>query len=154
MLTYSITEEMLKSFMNDLFLKPVFDVFEVRSVKVRHAVTFEIDGALAGDPADSAKTEGYAAWGAVKPHVTSFIKGSAKPAYIKIVFSVPRDMLANILPDAAAAFINIEYSNGAARMTTATNRKEFSLDKETDRAWDTYAREFFISNGVSCREES
>jgi len=135
--------------MSKLFAQSMFDAFEVRGVSVTHFIKLDADGALTES---GGKT--FATWARLKPYIYHFIKGDVRPEYIKIVFSAPRGMLDGVAPNAAAAFLNMEYKDDAVRFTTATSQKEFSLSKEQDGLWDKYARKFFLLNGVAVEEES
>ena len=143
MLTLRIDETRVKPFMGKLFSEDAFDVFETRSVSVVHFVNLNIDAALV-----SSENKAFAGWPMLKPYIYNFIKGKEKPKNIKIVFSLPRGMLADIAPNAAAAFLNMEYKDGEVRFLTATSQKEFSLSKELDILWDEYVKKFFSSRGI------
>ena len=147
MLTVYIKNDCTGRLMSQLFKENLFDTFEIRSVSVSHFVKFDIDGTLLRkEPGTDGRR--FALWAELKPYIFSFIKGKIKPKQIKIVFSMPRDSLRAIAPNAATAFINMEYENDEIRFVTATSQREFSLNKENDIIWDKYISDFFTRNGI------
>ena len=149
MLSLVIKEPELKYFMRALMTESAFDDFEVRSLAVAHFVRIEIDGTLT-----RGETKQFAVWERLRPYILNFIKGKEKPAHIKIVFSMPREKLSEIIPNAAAAFLNMEYKDNEVRFTTATSQREFSLNKNQDAAWDDHIRAFLAEKGFKTETES
>ena len=160
MLNLFVSGTNVKHLMNLLLKGEAFDFFETRSVSVTGFVRLDIDGATAANGAADAagangadNTAGYVTWSELRPYIAGFIKGRPRPAHIKAVFSAPKNLLAEIAPNYAAAFLNMEYKDGEVRFLTATSQKVFTLDKNRDKNWDEFARGFFARNGVVTREE-
>jgi|GEM_PF-156288 len=169
MLNLFVSGTNVKHLMNLLLKGEAFDFFETRSVSVAGFVRLDIDGAngatdaavangsAAANGADGVNgannTAGYVTWSELRPYIAGFIKGRPRPAHIKAVFSAPKNLLAEIAPNYAAAFLNMEYKDGEVRFLTATSQKVFTLDKNRDKNWDEFARGFFARNGVVTREE-
>ena len=152
MLTLFVKDQNVKHFMNALFYGAMFDAYEVRSAYINHFIKLEINGELLHKKNESPNN--YITWSELKQYLINFIKGNIKPSYIKIIFSIQREALNNILTNTAAAFINLEYANNKVRFLTATSQREFSLSKEQDKIWDDHVRRFFYANGIMTEEET
>ena len=152
MRAFTVKQPDVKPLMNVLFNETAFDAFEVRGVTINHLFKTEIDGVKQNVPENGAKC--FASWAELKKYVMFIIKGKDKPKYMKIIFSAPRELLANLSANAAAAFLNMEYENDGIRFLAAFSQKEFSLDRGPEQVWDEYARNFFKVNNISVDEES
>jgi len=130
----------VKPFMGRLLREDTFDGFQVRSIELVTLTRVTIDGGL--------ESNGFAAWGILRPLVYSIIKASPKPRFIKIVFSYDGE----VHPNAAALFVNLTYENDSVTFTTATAQKEFAMDKTLDHAWDDWILRFFAQKGISILE--
>ena len=148
---YIVRQMHVKALMERLFHADSFDFWDVRGVNICHFVTMDIDGAK---PGADGQQKTYVTWAALKNYIAQFIKGKEKPRHIKIIFSMPRNMLADISANAAAAFLNMEYENDEVKFLTAASQKEFSLSKELDALWDEYAKKFFINIGIPVEDET
>jgi len=149
MLIFKIVDPELNVFMARLFRENVFDTFEVRGLEVGTFTSFQVNGALDREfddmPEDGAA---YCTWERLKPFAVSFIKGKKRPKVIKITLAYPPQGAASLHPNAAALFLNINYENNEAQLSTGVSQRNFSLDKSVDGAWDDYIDAFFASNNI------
>ena len=130
-----------------LFRESVFDAFEVRGLEVGTFTNFQVSGALdRGFDDDPEAGPAHCAWERIKPFAVAFIKGRKRPKVIKITLAHPDTV--RIHPNAAALFLNINYEDNEAQLSTAVSQRNFSLDKSVDGAWDDYIEAFFASNNI------
>ncbi|MCL2853599.1 MAG: DUF5721 family protein [Defluviitaleaceae bacterium] len=149
MLIFKITDPELNVFMGRLFKEGVFDIFEVRGLEVGAFTNFQISGALDRAFDEAPETSpGYCSWERIKPFAVAFIKGKKRPKAIKITLAYPSEDAAQVHPNAAALFLNINYENNEAQLSTAVSQRNFSLDKSVDGAWDDYIDAFFAKNNI------
>ena len=147
MLAYSVPQQHVKSFMHHLFKSDIFNSFETRSVEVHTFAYFEISGRR-----DGSENE-YCAWGELQPYVFEIIKGNRKPRVIKIILSRGRQAAEELHPNAAALFLNITYEssggeNDKVSCTAAASQKNFEMDKQMDKLWESWVTDFFARNGI------
>lgn len=150
MVALALAENQIRSVMNLLLREEAFDFFELRSFTVQSFARFDIDGAAftAADGDESAQKAEYCAWAKLRPYAFNIIKGSERPAYLKAVFSMPKEKLAGEFPEAQALFMNILFDKNAVTVTTGASLKKFSLDRTVENAWDSCVEEFLTQNGL------
>jgi len=129
MLALEMEKAAVKSFMGKMLREEILDVFEVRLVEISAATRISIEATTP------------AAWMGLRPMIFEIMKLSAKPRFMKIVFSLPN--AEELHSNAAALFLNLVYENDNLTFTTASAQKEFALDKSIDIAWDEWIRQFF-----------
>ena len=135
--------------MGRLFREGAFDAFEVRGLEVGTFTNFQVSGALDRSFEDAPEAgPAHCAWERIKPFAVAFIKGKKRPKVIKITLAHPSEDTARIHTNAAALFLNINYENNEAQLSTAVSQRNFSLDKSVDGAWDDYIEAFFASNNI------
>ena len=66
---------------------------------------------------------------------------------MKFVFALPETQTA-AFPNASALFLNLVFSNGKVLGTTAVAQTSFSLQKDTDIAWETWIKDFFQRENI------
>jgi len=137
MLALEIEKSDVKSFMGKLLRENLFDGFEARLIEITTNTRITIDGAIESEAA---------MWSAMRPLIYEIIKLCPKPRQIKIVFAQKNPY--EIHTNAAALFLNLIYENDNVTFTTATAKKEFTMDKILDNAWDNHIREFFAKTGI------
>lgn len=162
MLNLKIEASDVKPFMGALLMSEKFDFLEVRGVELATFTHFNISGqkivqaepeADSDDdkPEEKVKTT-YCKWAEVRPLAHSFIKGGAKPSYMKIIFSMEPDEVQKLHDNGAAMYLNVTYNGEEVFFTSATAQRGFSLDKSLDHVWEDYLLEFFRVNEVAVKE--
>jgi len=150
----------VKAFMNLLLTSGLFDSFEVRGVDVTTLTHFNISGQKSApekaeisieDAAKPIKAT-YCKWNEIRPFVLNLIKGGTRPSYMKLIFSMEVDRIAELHKNGAAMYLNVTYSGEEVYFTSATAQKGFTLDKSLDHVWEDYLIEFFKSNGIKAKE--
>ena len=155
----------IKEFMKELLVKEAFDHFRVSEFSVTTNVSYSIDGELRPefymqDEGDTpfAESETYISWSDIKPFCFSVIKGKQTPLNFKIVFSLAKDALSQLLTDNHIAmntddifglYLNCQYENNSLMCVTGTSLRLFSLDKTLDTAWDNEIIAFLDDHGFT-----
>jgi len=165
MLNLKIEQGDVKEFMGALLMSEKFDCLEVRGVDVTTFTHFNISGqkivlaaSAAAEEDDENEAEEvkvkavYCKWMEIRPIVHSFIKGGAKPSYMKIIFSIGSDEALKIHENGAAMYLNVAYNGEEVFFTSATAQRGFSLDKSLDHVWEDYLVEFFRVNAIKAQE--
>jgi len=163
MLNLKIEAVDVRLFMGALLMSDKFDFLEVRGIDLTTFTHFNISGqkivqaeseADSDDddkPEEKVKTT-YCKWEEIRPFVHNFIKGGAKPSYMKLIFSLESGEAHKLHDNAAAMYLNITYNGEEVFFTSATAQRGFSLDKSLDHVWEDYLVEFFRANEISVRE--
>jgi len=147
MLVFEIGGADVKALMNRLLKEDAFDKFEVRGVEVcgftKFSATGILDKSILPDKDAAEITRSYCLWGELRPYVFAWVKAGKTPKSMKIVFSLGDEAVAKAHENAAAMSLNMNFEEGAARFTTGTTQKTFSLDKAMDQIWDQKITNFF-----------
>ena len=163
MLNLKIEASDVKSFMGTLLMSEQFDFLEVRGVDLTTFTHFNISGQKTQQigsetdsddedkPEEKVKTI-YCNWAEIRPLVHGFIKGGAKPSYMKIIFSMESGEAQRLHDNAAAMYLNVTYNGEEVFFTSATAQRGFSLDKSLDHVWEDYLVEFFRTNEIAVKE--
>lgn len=149
MLAFTVNDT--KSFMNLLLKGETFDTFQFRQGELHTFASFIIEGKRNLDFYSTAELEQglsrYVHWAEMRPFVFQAIKGNKLPQSIKLVFSLPDEKMEH-LPNTSAAFLNILFKENTVLCTTAISQKTFSLDKSSEKLWETYILKFFQKNAI------
>jgi len=155
MLALEIEKVSVKGFMGRLLRENIFDMYEVRSLEMAITTKMTVDGVRIPEneteQSQETKRNSFISWGELRPLMYEIIKLSAKPKYMKVVFSFANPHEIHI--NAAALFLNLIYENDSVTFTTATAQKEFVLDKSLDLVWDEWVRNFLNSFNVRDRDD-
>jgi len=148
-----------KEFMNKLLNKDTFDDFLLKEALIITSTKFHIDGMevreFYDNDEDVIKIEApydYAPWSRLRPLVLTLIKGKHTPVSLKISLYLKPDLVTNVAGDKNGAIdylvANILYGNGELNVTTGVAYREFTLDKEEEKAWDAYIGRMIEGLGV------
>ncbi|MDR1209111.1 MAG: DUF5721 family protein [Clostridiales bacterium] len=154
MIAAAVPKADVKALMNKLLREDAFDSFELRQATVVSFAKFFIEGGEDQPPADG-KDQSDAVrseptkWSRARPIALGIVRAGGAPKYMKIVFALTKEKLAEVHPNAASLFINIVYEDGAAQITAGSSEHTFSLDRAAERSADEFARGFLRSIGVA-----
>ncbi|SFP53200.1 hypothetical protein SAMN04487928_103109 [Butyrivibrio proteoclasticus] len=151
-----------KDFMGKLLTSEIFDTFLVNEATIETFNTFHIDGKLHKDFYNSVDSSDYipdsdfSLWKNLRPICLDLIKGKRTPLGFRFIFYLGgslREALINasgsdILPEQVNLGLNIKYSSGEMILTTGTAFSIFTLDKEIEKAWDSYIPSFLDKNNI------
>ncbi len=151
-----------KSFMAKLLTTELFDSFLVEEAVIDTFNTFSIDGRIHRDfYKDTASetevpTEDFSRWGKIRPICLELIKGKQTPLGFKFVLrmddatkdSFLKGVDTDLLPSQIHPGLVIKFAQGQVIITTAFSCDIFTLDKETEKAWDEYIPSFLDSNDI------
>ena len=138
MLSLSIEQEFVKNFMNNLFKKDCFDLFQLKTIEITasHFVSItepnnnNIDKTL---------------WSNIRPIILNLLKHVTKPTRVKIVFSHPDTF--SIHANLKSGSINILY-NETVNITTGASEAKFTLNKSHEVTWDAWVIDFLKKNDM------
>ena len=147
MFAFSIDTVDIKIFMNKLFIQNTFDRLNIRDIKLKTIVTYNID-CTANEHSLEQPKERFVRWSDVKGFIYALIKGNRKPSYMKFIFSLAEEDLETINDNAAAAFINIIYENDKISGYAGVSQKVFSLGKDVEYKWDKMVEKFLKKNEI------
>ena len=154
-----------------LFLENIFDSFRLFQADIRSYCHFQIDGSTCkeyfreSDTMPSDDIAEYTGWDKIRPIAFQMIKGKRLPVSFQFSFSASEQMLNELLsclpdghpnknPDTIEGLtFNIYYRNGAIHCTSATSKKNFSLDQSLDHLWDRYLIAFLDRNEIEYKDE-
>ena len=144
----------VKSFTAELFVRDLFDGFELCEADFITFASFHIDGKMQPDYYDTAERESMddrerAFWKEMKPFCLTLIRGKRLPLYFKIVLRLPAGhplcvenrMLANEA-SGQNLYLNIRYSDKNLTCTTGASSPVFEPGKKPGAEWDLQARSF------------
>ena len=132
-----------REFMNALFLKDRFDELLLVEADISAATDIHISGrinqAFFGD--DVCPDTEYIRYGDEREILRALIKGDRKPLAVKIVLFHPAAENADI----KGGCINIIFSAGKAKVTSAVSMRTFTGDHSAERSWDDYVEKLINS---------
>ncbi|XME01219.1 DUF5721 family protein [Lachnospiraceae bacterium C1.1] len=150
-----------KSFMSHLFLKDTFDELNLINASIKTFCTYNIDGKFErnffknDENSEVNNDRIYCKWSELKRTATNLIKGHNTPLFMKFIFSSDLSIIGEDLNDDTVESLTLTvkfYENGLT-LTSAVNRKNFSLDKSIDAAWDKKTEELLIAASLNFDEE-
>ena len=144
--------------MNHLFLKDSFDSFNLIEAKIKTFCLYSISGEFEKDffknDEDRADDTGkkYVKWSELKSTAMQLIKGHNTPLFMKFIFSGDISLLGEDIDDDGSVeslSLTVRFDQDSLSLTSAVNRKSFSLDRSVDELWDKKAEELLISASLS-----
>lgn len=144
---FFLSGDHVRRFMNDFLKGKLFDDFTVRHMEIFSVAHFETDGRINPDFLPEGESRSYCLWRELKGAAFFLIKGSIKPRIFKTVLALSPEKTEELHKNAASMHITITFEKDRVVFLTGTSQKKFSLDKDTDRVWEEYVKEFFISSG-------
>ena len=155
----------VKSFMNKLLLKNVFDAFLVMEGSIITYNTFHIDGHLQPDFYSKEEQEElglssrrFSRWQDLRPFCLDLIKGKHTPLGFRFTFQLSPENTEKLLAQTNSSFspsdingliLNIRYEGNTLFCTTGTSMCLFTLDKSLEQAWDQMVQKFFLQQDIS-----
>lgn len=153
----SIELKDIKSFMSKLLVKDTYDKLLVSEITLTTGNTYTMNGQInksfyTEDELNALPDKEYATWESFRPTCFSLIKGSKTPAFFKIIFLLPKDVVEDLLKsnsldyslaDIKALFINLKYQDGKLTCVTGTSLAIFTLDKSLENAFDRFVSTLF-----------
>lgn len=158
----SIEISNLKEFMNKLLKQDVFNKFEVHTIELLLNYQVTIDGLINMDSFDEVEalklqSQKYITWAEIKDNVFAFIKGNKSPTTLKIIFLLSKENSTSLIEksnstikedDISGFILNIIYDKNVLKIITATNYKNFTLDKSAEKFFDESIIKFLNKNNI------
>lgn len=132
-----------KKFTGLLFTGDFLDNLLVHDIKIKTQIDVAISGKINVDFFEGNKpSTDYIRFAEMKPICVSLIKGKQLPLMFSIVLSLDEKktqswLLAQHNHDISNLYINIKYENRKLTVISACSYAKFSLDKDTERKWDS-----------------
>lgn len=140
----------VKTFMSELLVHDLFDMFLLSELEVITSNHYKISGKLykefySSDELEIMKGRDHSFWKEIKPTAFNIIKGRKMPLSMKIILMLPPQSVASIVEksniglstsDINGLFLNVIFENGELTCTTGTSIGIFTLDKTLDHLWD------------------
>jgi hypothetical protein len=148
--------------MSHLFLKDTFDNYSLISADIKTFCTYSIDGKFEknffknDENTDHDQEKNYCKWSNLKSTATSLIKGRNTPLFMKFIFSLTPDILsedAEIDEGVESLALTVRFDENALTVSSAVNRRNFSLDRSIDELWDKKAEKILLEAGLAFEEE-
>ncbi|MCC8098220.1 MAG: DUF5721 family protein [Eubacterium sp.] len=136
--------------MNEFLKGETFDGFIVKHMEVFSVAKFETDGRINHDYLKEDEKRTNCFWKELRPLAFGLIKGKIKPKVFKTVLALTEDKAQILSENAASMHITVTYENDRIIFLTGTSQKNFSLNKDTDAAWEGYIKKFFKIHGFIC----
>jgi hypothetical protein len=141
----------------------MFDEFQVSFIELNTFTKFNIScdinkKFLSSDEIEINEDRELIKWSEIKDIIYYIIKGNKTPTYMKIVFTFPKDKIADMvtknhlktLPNNInGLFINILYENNILKCTTGSSVNIFTLDKTLENYWDSSVKQFFKKHNIT-----
>lgn len=154
MISFEIED--VKNFMSKLLIKDVFDGFYLSDLEINTYNKFHISGRLnqnwyTPEEKDALMGREYSLWSEIRPMIFQLVKGNKTPLSFKMVFLANEERLEEILlqtggryqsEEVEGLFLNIRYEKGTLHLVTGASLRTFTLDKQLEREWDSYAEKF------------
>ncbi len=159
----------IKDFMNHLFIKSSFDWLDLVEAVIVKEYTLTIEGKrndpkernLEAEPQerDGAATE-YLSYQEMRPLLLTHIRGKETPQMIRMTLSLPSEKLAERIEDDPAAdasqierfLVNIRFGSQGLSLVTGVSYRSFSMEKERERLWDRYLKDFLLKEEIAFEE--
>lgn len=140
--------EDIKEFMSLLFLKEIFDKFQVSSMEVKTFVSISIKGNFFCDWLNEEERElygtcEYVPWKVLRPLAFSIIRGKQTPKILRINFIHTMEN-----GDCGGLRIQYEYEKKELVCISSYTSANFSLDKSKEQQWDENCSEFLKKNQI------
>lgn len=138
--------EDVKEFMSLLFLKEIFDKFQVGSMEVRTFVPISIKGNFFSDWLGEEERElygtcEYVPWKVLRPLAFSLIRGKQTPQMLRINFI-------HTMENGDCGGLRIQYENNELVCISSYTPANFSLDKSKEQQWDENCSVFLKKNQI------
>ncbi|MCR4763793.1 MAG: DUF5721 family protein [Lachnospiraceae bacterium] len=150
-----------KEFMQALLTRDVFDRWFLVEAQVVGANTWTVDGHLnhayfEGDMSEETTPSGeYACWAVQRPIILQLIRGKRTPLSFRFLMMPPDDFARAEVESARTGMdriCRIRFQEGHVFVTSAVSMKEFTLDREPERAWDESLSRFLAEKELAFEE--
>lgn len=159
----------IKDFMNHLFIKSSFDWLDLVEAVIVKEYTLTIEGKrneprgryLEAEPQERDRDASeYLSYQEMRPLLLTHIRGKETPQMIRMTLSLPSEKLAErIEGDLTAAtsqierfLVNIRFGSQGLSLVTGVSYRSFSMEKERERLWDRYLKEFLLKEEIAFEE--
>ena len=157
MILLNISE--IKYAMTQFLLRDSFDEFYLEQADVVTFAKLTLWGKRNPNWYDEKPDTEWVYWQELKPVVFSYIKGDRTPVMMRISLKASPQLGEKLLQnsgvlaqyDAERPDLNLQirYENNALAVVTGITRRQFSLDKQMEFAWDGAVKQYFREIGIA-----
>lgn len=156
----------VRDFMEKLFLRDIFDGFQLVEAVIVTSNTFMIDGHIREEYYTKEEWEELTEkqicrWGSLRGVCFQMIKGKKTPESMKLVFRMAEGGMEKLLlksglpyqtSDVEGLFFNVRYENQKLVLTSGMSMKIFTMDKSLERFWDQRLEKFLKQAEIVCEK--
>ena len=160
----------VKDFMNHLFIKSSFEWLDLVEAVIVKEYTLTIEGKRndSGERTSEAEpeknkaesTSEFLSYQEMRPLLLTHIRGKETPQMIRMTLALPSEKLAERIEDDFTAgasqierfLLNIRFGSQGLSLITGVSYRSFSMEKERERLWDRYLKEFLIKEEIAFEE--
>ena len=159
----------IKDFMNHLFIKSSFDWLDLVEAVIVKEYTLTIEGKrndprernLEAEPRERDRDASeYLSYQEMRPLLLTHIRGKETPQMIRMTLSLPSEKLTERIEGDLAAdasqierfLVNIRFGSQGLSLVTGVSYRSFSMEKERERLWDRYLKEFLLKEEIAFEE--
>lgn len=158
----------IKDFMNHLFIKNSFDWLDLVEAVLVKEYTLTMEGKRNYPKEETSSLEPeekvggrvgseYLSYQEMRPLLLNHIRGKKTPQMIRMTLSLPAEKLEKRTENAFAAekseiehfLLNIRFDRQGLTLITGVSYRKFSMEKDKERLWDDYLKEFLIKEEIA-----
>lgn len=165
MVAFQIRE--VKKFMAKLLGQNDFDDFCVSEAEIQVAAGYRINGHrnksfYEKEEWEELEEPEFLRWAELRPMVFQMIRGSKTPTNMSVVLLFSREKTETLLKESGARlrmedvtglYLNLKFAEGALLAVTGTGLSTFLPDKQLERAWDAWVKEFLKEHEIEFEEK-
>ncbi len=154
----------VRDFMEKLFLKEVFDGFQLVEAVIVTSNTFMIDGHIhreyyTEEEWEELTEKSISRWASVRPICFQMIKGKKTPESMKLIFKMAESAVEKLLgksglpfqsSDVEGLFFNVRYDNKKLTLTSGVSMRMFTMDKSLEQFWEQRLEGFLKQAEIVC----
>lgn len=151
----------IKTFMSKLLTNDTFHNFLLSEATIVNGITYTIDGHVSKQSHEDILADypySLTTFQKVQKHIYEMVRGTHTPSYMKFVFCLSPDNVANTLSsissslspsDISGMYINVTYQNNQLFVTSGISYSIFAKDYNLEQEWDRLIKLFFTKNEIS-----
>ena len=149
-----------KEFMRSFLTTELWDEWLVQEATITGGVTWSVDGHINRDyykeeiGEDEMPQSDCMPWAKIRPIALSLIRGKRTPLSFRFLLYPPEDPGDPATSSADVKRVcRIRFQEGQLFIASAVDLKNFTLDKEPERAWDGALSRFLDAHSLSYEEQ-
>lgn len=145
-----------KDFMRKLLTESLWDEWLLTEAVISCDVNYTIDGQVNreyyGEDEENVPAGQYVRWERIRPVALSLIRGKHTPLFFRFTLRPPQSVTGASDDTGIDRSVRLCFREGALYAASAVSLREFTLDKEPERAWDAAFSHFLTEHGIDHEE--